>query len=163
MASKPTLYLESTIISYLAGHPSRDLIVAAHQQITHDWWNRARSKFSNYISQAVLDEISIGDPDAASRRLELVAGLPILALTKEVEVLAEEYLRKLGLPRGAQLDVVHLACAVFYEVDYLLTWNCAHLANGLVIKRLQTPNAILGRETPIIAIPEELLTSPGGG
>ena len=161
--NKPALYLESTIISYLAAYPSRDLIVAAHQQITHEWWDRARSKFSNYISQAVLEEISIGDPDAASRRLALVAGLPILALTEEVELLAEEYLHKLGLPRGAQLDVVHLACAVFYEVDYLLTWNCAHLANGLVIKRLQRANAVLGRATPIIATPEELLTSPGGG
>jgi len=155
--------LESTIISYLAAYPSRDLIVAAHQQITHEWWNRARLKFINYISQAVLDEISIGDPDAASRRLKLVAELPILALTEEVEFLAEEYLNKLGLPRGAQLDVVHLAFAVSYEMDYLLTWNCTHLANGLVIKRLQKANAALGRATPIIATPEELLTSPGGG
>jgi hypothetical protein len=162
MAIKPALYLESTIISYLAAYPSRDLIVAAHQQITHEWWDRARSKFSNYISQAVLDEITMGDPNAASRRLALVTGLPILALTEEVEVLAEEYLNKLGLPRGAQLDVVHLAYAVFYEVDYLLTWNCTHLANGLVIKRLQRTNAALGRPTPIIATPEELLTSPGG-
>jgi hypothetical protein len=91
-----------------------------------------------------------------------VAELPILALTEEVESLAEEYLHKLRLPRGAQLDVVHLACAVFYEMDYLLTWNCTHLANGLVIKRLQKANAVLGRATPIIATPEELLTSPGG-
>jgi hypothetical protein len=163
MTSKPALYLESTIISYLAAFPSRDLIVAAHQQITHEWWDRARSRFSNYISQAVLDEIGIGDPGAASRRLALVTGLPILALTEEVELLAEEYLHKLGLPRGAQLDMVHLACAVFYEVDYLLTWNCAHLANGLVIKRLQRVNDAFGRATPIIATPEELLTSPGGG
>jgi len=163
MTSKPALYLESTIISYLAAFPSRDLIVAAHQQITHEWWDRARSRFSNYISQAVLDEIGIGDPGAASRRLALVTGLPILALTEEVELLAEEYLHKLGLPRGSQLDMVHLACAVFYEVDYLLTWNCAHLANGLVIKRLQRVNDAFGRATPIIATPEELLTSPGGG
>ncbi len=74
----------------------------------------------------------------------------------------KKYLKKLGLPRGASLDVVHLATAVIYEVDYLLTWNCAHLANGLVIKRLQKVNAILGRPTPIIATPEELLESPEG-
>jgi hypothetical protein len=116
-----------------------------------------------YISQAVLDEISVGDPDAVSRRLALVARLPILALTEEVETLAREYLNKLGLPRGASLDLVHLASAVFYEMDYLLTWNCAHLANGLVIKRLQKVNTILGRPTPIIATPEELLESPEGG
>ena len=162
MASKPTLYLESTIISYLAAHPSRDLIVAAHQQITREWWDRARLKFDLYISQAVLDEISVGDPDAVSRRLALAAKLPILALTETVETLAKQYLNKLGLPRGASLDVVHLASAVVYEMDYLLTWNCAHLANGLVIKRLQKVNAILGRPTPIIATPEELLESPEG-
>jgi hypothetical protein len=104
----------------------------------------------------------MGDPEAASRRLALVAGLPILALAEEVDILAEEYFHKLGLPRGAELDVVHLAYAVFYEVDYLLTWNCAHLANGLVIKRLQRINAGLGRPTPIIATPEEFLTSQGG-
>jgi hypothetical protein len=114
MTSKPTLYLESTVISYLAAYPSRDLIVAAHQQITHEWWDRARLKFSMYISQAVLDEISVGDPDAVSRRLALVSKLPILALTEEVEALAKEYLGKLGLPRGARLDLVHLASAVVY-------------------------------------------------
>jgi hypothetical protein len=147
----------------LAAHPSRDLIVAAHQQITHEWWQRARLNFDIYISQAVLDEISAGDPDAASRRLALVEKFPLLALTEEVEALAREYQDKLGLPRGAQLDVVHLAYTVVYELDYLLTWNCVHLANGLVIQRLQAVNATLGRATPIIVTPEELLESPEGG
>jgi len=110
-----------------------------------------------------VDEISVGDPDAVSRRLAFVAKLPILGLTEEVEILAKQYLNKLGLPRGASLDVVHLANAVIYEMDYLLTWNCVHLANGLVIKRLQKVNAILGRLNPIIGTPEELLESPEGG
>jgi hypothetical protein len=162
MPGNPTLYLESTIPSYLAAYPSRDLIVAAHQHITQEWWNRARSSFDVYISQAVLDEISAGDPDAAARRLALVQELPLLALTDEVEVLAGEYQTRLALPRAAQLDVVHLACAVVYELDYLLTWNCAHLANGRVIQRLQAVNTNLGRVTPIIVTPEGLLDAAGG-
>ena len=163
MSRNQALYLESTIPSYLTARPSRDLIVAAHQQITHEWWRQARTNFDIYVSEAVLDEISAGDPDAASRRLALTDGLPILAINDEVGSLAIEYQRELGLPRSAQLDVVHLACAVVYELDYLLTWNCAPLANGVVIRRLQKLNATLGRATPVIVTPEELLESPEGG
>jgi len=163
MPEKPTLYLESTIPSYLAGRPSRDLIVAAHQQITHEWWQRARPDFDIYISQAVLDEVAAGDPEAAARRLAIVENLPRLTLTEEVDALAAEYLSKLGLPPEAGLDVVHLACAVVYELDYLLTWNCAHLANGLVIQRLHAVNAVLSRSTPTIVTPEELLEYSLGG
>ena len=112
MSKNQTLYLESTIPSYLTARPSRDLIVAAHQQITHEWWREARTNFDIYVSEAVLDEISAGDPDAASRRLTLTDGLPILALTEEVGSLAIEYQHGLGLPRSAQLDAVHLAITI---------------------------------------------------
>lgn len=159
---KPTLYLESTIPSYLAAHPSRDLIVAAHQQITHDWWQRARGAFDLHVSAAVLEEIDAGDPDAASRRQAFVADLPVLRLTDEVAELAAVYRDQLGLPRGAQLDAIHLAYAVAYEMSYLLTWNCKHLANGVVIHRLHDLNAELGRFVPVIVTPEELFEAPGG-
>lgn len=162
MADKSTVYLESTIFSYLAARPSRDLIVASHQQITNDWWQESRQHFDLYVSQAVLDEIGVGDPDASRRRLELAAGWPVLAMTEEVGTLAQTYSENLGLPPRAWLDVVHLACACVYEVEYLLTWNCAHLANGVIIQRLQVLNLSLGRMTPIIVTPEELLPFPGG-
>ncbi len=162
MTEKSSLYLESTIPSYLAARPSRDLIVAAHQQITHDWWQQARGKFDLYISEAVLEEISVGDPDAATRRQSFLDGLSILALTEEVVALAEEYQSQLGLAPGAQLDGVHLAFASVYEMAYLLTWNCKHLANGVIIQRLQTINVSLGRFTPVIVTPEELLEFPEG-
>jgi hypothetical protein len=126
MPGNPTLYLESTIPSYLAARPSRDLIVAAHQQVTHEWWQQVRTKFDIYISEAVLEEITAGDPEAVSRRLSFTEALPILTVTEEVEILAREY-------------------------------------HGEVIKRLQAVNKLLGRETPIIVTPEELLTSPEGG
>ena len=162
MRVNATLYLESTIPSYLAARPSRDLIVAGHQQITHEWWQEVRSDFDIHISQFVLDEISAGDPDAAARRLALVEGLPLLDITDEVGTLAHEYQNRLALPPAARLDVLHLACTVVHQLDYLLTWNCAHLANGRVIRRLQTINAELGRRTPIIVTPEELLEAPRG-
>lgn len=156
MQRLPALYLETTIPSYLAAYPSRDLIAAAHQQITHEWWRIARFNFELFISQAVLDEIGRGDPEAATRRLAFVSDLPVLALTDEVIALAEEFQDKLGLPNRARLDLLHLAFAVAYEMDYLLTWNCAHLANGVVIQRLQAVNADTGRKTPVIVTPEEL-------
>lgn len=158
--TRRTLYMETTIPSYQAARPSRDLIVAAHQQITHEWWTTARNRFQLYVSQAVLDEVSAGDPDAARRRLALVDGLPVLALTDDVAALAEEYERELGLPRGTQLDVLHLAYSVAHRIDFLLTWNCTHLANGFTIERLEALNAEKGRGTPIIVTPEELMEFP---
>ncbi len=162
MIEKSSLYLESTIPSYLAARPSRDLIVAAHQQITHDWWYQARERFDMYISEAVLEEISAGDPDAVTRRRSFVDGLSILASTDDVADLAVEYESRLGLASVAPLDAVHLAYAAVYEMAYLLTWNCKHLANGVVIQRLQTVNLSLGRLTPVIVTPEELLEVPEG-
>ena len=160
MADRARLYLESTIPSYLAAHLSRDLVVAAHQQITHAWWQDVRLAFDLYISEAVIEEISGGDSAVAARRMAFVGGIPILAVTEEVARLAERYAQRLGLPAKARLDTIHLACAVVYEMDYLLTWNCTHLANGVVIRRLQALNLELGRQTPIVVTPEELLEIP---
>ena len=128
--------------------------------INREWWQHARTDYEIYISEAVLEEIGAGDPDASARRQAFVTGLPILALTDEVSELAREYQGGLGLPTGAQLDAVHLAYASAYEVDYLLTWNCKHLANGVVIKRLIGLNDAQGRRTPVIVTPEEMLEVP---
>jgi hypothetical protein len=159
----PTVYLETTIPSYLVARPSRDLVIAAHQQITHDWWTTAKDRFELYVSEAVLDEIRAGDPMYAARRLEIVAGLGVLALSEEVESLIRVYHERL-LPVGsASADLPHFAYAVAYNMDFLVTWNCAHLANGQVIRRLLLVNNEIGQDTPIILTPEELLaTYPGG-
>ena len=156
----PTVYLETTIPSYLAARPSRDLIIAAHQQITHEWWRNAGNRFDLDISEAVLAEIRAGDPDAAARRLAIVDGLPILALNEDVRALVHAYDQRLRLGEHARADLPHLAFAVAYAMDYLVTWNCAHLANGEVIRRLRDVNVGLQRTTPIIVTPEELLESP---
>jgi hypothetical protein len=156
----PTVYLETTILSYLEARPSHDLIIAAHHQITHEWWRNAGDRFDLYISEAVLAEIRAGDPDAAACRLAIMDGLPLLALNEDVRTLVHAYNQRLRLAEHARADLPHLAFAVAYAIDYLVTWNCAHLANGEVIRRLREVNVGLQRATPIIVTPEELLESP---
>ena len=151
-----TVYLETTIPSYLASRPSRDLVIAAHQQITHEWWEQARQNLDLFMSEAVLEEIRLGDPEVAARRLEIVKDIPILALKDEVRHLAHIYFGRLGLPDQAQADVLHIAFAVAYHIEYLVTWNCKHIANGRTIQRLTKLNGELGKPTPVIVTPEEL-------
>ena len=153
----PSVYLETTIPSYLVARRSRDLVISAHQQITHDWWDTARHRFDLFVSEAVLDEIRSGDPRYAAKRMQIVAELQVLKYSSDVEKLAFEYERHLGLTGAATSDLPHFAFAVVYNMDYLLTWNCSHIANGQIIKRLLLANHALGRPTPIIVTPEELL------
>jgi hypothetical protein len=151
-----TVYLETTIPSYLAGRPNRDLVIAAHQQITHEWWNRAKESFDLYVSEAVLEEIRAGDPAVAAKRLEIVSGIPVLELRQDVRDLVRLYSDRLNFPPQAQADVLHIAFAVSYGLDYLVTWNCKHIANGYFIRRLLRVNQEIRRATPIILTPEEL-------
>lgn len=152
----PSVYLETTIPSYLAGRPSRDLVTAAHQQITYEWWGQARSNFELFVSELVLEEIRAGDPTVSARRLELVKDLPVLSLREDVRELVGVYSSRLRLPDQASADVLHIAFAVAYELDYLVTWNCKHIANGQIIHRLIEVNREIGRPTPVIVTPEEL-------
>lgn len=161
-ATPLTVYVETTIPSYLSARPSRDLLTAAHQQVTHDWWATARERYRMVISEAVIDEIGAGDPTYASRRIELVADLETLDFTDDVAELIRTYDRRLGLSGVARADVVHFAFAVAYHVDYLVTWNCAHIANGHVIRRLLKINDDLQRSTPVIVTPIELMPAPSG-
>lgn len=153
----PSVYIETTIPSYLVAAPSRDLVTAAHQQITHDWWATARERFDLYISEAVVMEAREGDADYAERRMAIVAELDVLAFSEDVEHLIWTYHHKLGLVGSAIADLPHFAYAVAYNMDYLVTWNCKHIANGQVIKRLNSVNRELGLPTPVIVTPEELV------
>lgn len=158
-----TVYLETTVPSYLAALPSRDLVIAAHQQVTREWWEKAKERFEIVISEAVLAEIQAGDPDAISRRMEIVKDLPILELNEDVRHLTRIYDQRLGLPTKAKADLLHISFAVSFEVDFLVTWNCAHIANGEVVRKLLHTNRELERNTPLILTPEELLEAPLGG
>ncbi len=117
----PNVYLETTVPSYLAAYPSRDLIIAAHQQITHEWWLSAKNRFNLYISEAIFAEIQSGDTEALSRRLEIVKDLPILKLNDDLRFLANKYEKGLELTGRAKADIPHFAFAVSYEMDYLVT------------------------------------------
>lgn len=152
-----TVYLESTVISYYAARRTRDLIAAAHQEITWEWWEKALPLFEPYVSQIVFDEISRGDVKAGQQRLSAVQGFGVLEMTPEVAALAEIYFGALDIPDKARNDSYHLALAVYHGMDYLVTWNCTHIAAGRVRAIVEALNDEKGYETPIICTPEELM------
>ena len=151
------MYLETSVVSYFTARPSRDIIVLAHQEITRQWWEKAIQKFEIYISEAVMEEISTGDLEAVKRRLEKVDTFKRLELNVYVEKMAQVYVDRLKIPKKSALDAVHLAAASIHNMDYLVTWNCSHIANGIVIKKLLEVNTSYGVKTPVICTPEELL------
>jgi hypothetical protein len=154
---KPKVYRETTIPSYLMARPSRDLITAAHQQITREWWETRRQDFDLFISQMVIDEASAGDQEAAARRLEILATLPLLDPGDEAAELAQALIEHIPLPESAAADALHIAIAVVNGMDYLLTWNCTHIANAALRGKIEAVCRRQGFEVPIICTPEELL------
>lgn len=154
---KPTVYLETSVISYLTARPSRDLIVAAHQQITAEWWDAVRPKADCFISPFVIEEATRGDEDAARKRIAAIADFAVLEVNELVRDLAQKFFAAINLPEKAKIDAFHLATAVVYGVDYLLSWNCRHIASGRVRKILVEINSDLGIRTPVICTPEELM------
>jgi predicted nucleic acid-binding protein len=153
---KPKLYLETSIVSYLTAKPSHDLIRAAHQQITRDWWEM-RSSFELYISQFVLDEAKAGDAEAAGRRLAALREALLLELTPDTGRLAREILAHGGMPAQAYVDAVHVAAAAVHGLDYLLTWNCSHIANATMRGKIEAICRATGFEPPVICTPIELV------
>jgi len=152
-----TVYLESTIPSYLTAMPSRDLLIAAHQQVTSEWWRTQRTTFDLYISQFVLDEVSRGDTDIARRRLDAIKGIPLLEITDEVLGLAAGFVASKIIPEKAGTDAVHIALAAVHNMDFLLTWNCKHIANAAIIRAIQAVCLKRGFQCPVICTPEELM------
>ncbi|HEY3965934.1 MAG TPA: type II toxin-antitoxin system VapC family toxin [Planctomycetaceae bacterium] len=154
---KPRLYLETTIPSYLTAWPSRDLVVAAHQQMTKEWWRIRRDAFEVYISQFVLDEAGAGDAVAALERMEILKTLPLLDISDVVLDLAAALLQSGIIPQKAARDAAHIAVSAVHGVDYLMTWNCAHIANAMIAKTVQTICLQNGFSCPVICTPEELM------
>jgi len=154
---KSTIYIESTIVSYLAAKPSRDLIVAAHQQLTTEWWDLVRPQVHCFISPFVIQEISAGNEEAANKRTEFIKDIPVLELNREIQKLAQTYFDSLDIPEKARLDASHLAVAVWHEIDYLVSWNCKHIVSGRVKKMLEKINSRLDIRTPVLCTPEELM------
>jgi hypothetical protein len=151
-----TVYIETTIPSYLAAHPSSDVIIAKHQRLTHEWWNCERARYLIYSSIFVRKESSGGDPGAAARRLAFLGGIPELVTLPETKPLAEDIIKLLQLPAKAVVDASHLAVTILHRMDYLLTWNCAHLANPTLQRQLIEYCQYHGLHVPVICTPEFL-------
>ncbi|QEH38202.1 hypothetical protein OJF2_68000 [Aquisphaera giovannonii] len=156
---RPRVYIETTVPSYLTAWPSRDLVRAAHQQVTREWWSR-RHEFELFSSRLTVQECQAGDPQAAADRLAALAGIPLLEPTTEAAALADALVREIPLPERATADALHIAIAADNGIDYLLTWNCNHIANVTLRPRIEAVCRAMGLEAPLICTPEEL--PPGG-
>jgi len=152
-----TVYIETTIVSYLVARTSRDVVIAGQQQATRDWWMQQRQRFQCVVSVQTLVEAARGDARQAALRLAALAGLPVLQITVAAENLADELLRTGALPPSARPDAVHLAVASAEQIDYLLTWNCRHLANAQIIRRLEREAKRTGWHLPTVCTPPELV------
>jgi len=151
------VYLETTIVSYLTARPSRDIRTRAHQEATRRWWRTKRKEFRVFVSPIVLDESNAGDAKAARRRLRLLRGLPQLALTDSVARVAQRLIDRGAVPRAAEVDAVHVALAAVHGMEYLLTWNCRHIANAMKRVEIEDLCRELGFEPPVICTSDELL------
>jgi len=153
-----TIYIETSIPSYLTARPSRDVRTAAWRQITTQWWDQERPKYDLFTSELVLAEASAGDPDAAQRRLSSLEGILELALTDETKALASRLISDGGIPAHAQADALHIATACVHEIDFLLTWNCRHIDNAVQKPVVRAICDAAGYSCPEICTPLELLS-----
>ena len=154
---QPTVYLETTIPSYLTARPSRDLLVAANQKLTHEWWGRRRERFELLVSQIVIDEASAGDAKVSARQLKLLRDLHRLDVTDACLSLGQALLAGTPIPPNAVADALHMATAAVHRMDYLLTWNCAHIANAAMRPSIEHVCVTAGYNPPVICTPQELM------
>jgi predicted nucleic acid-binding protein len=152
----PKVYVETTIVSYLTGRPSREPVARGHQQVTRDWWEKDRSDFELYTSEVVIAEAERGDPEPARARLAILAPLRTLSATPESEAMVPILLRETRLPVDALLDMSHVSIATVHGMQYLLTWNCRHIANARIIRVVERICRNLGFEPPVLCTPDEL-------
>jgi predicted nucleic acid-binding protein len=153
------VYIETSIVSDLAARPSRELVTAAHQQLTHDWWSQARPRFRVGVSELVVQEASLGHPDVAKRRLELLQDLMVLQVTEAGRDLARALLQEPTIPETAAADALHIATAAENGAHFLLTWNCRHIANARTRSLIERILRVHGCTPPILCTPEELMES----
>jgi hypothetical protein len=154
---KAKVYIETTIPSYLVARPSRDFLIAAHQQLTRAWWASRGPDFDLYVSEQVLEEAGAGDANFAQKRLDLLADIPVLILTEGILKLAEHLVADGPIPPKAAGDALHIAVATVYACEYLLTWNCRHIANAEIQREARLLVRRRGFELPAICTPEELM------
>jgi predicted nucleic acid-binding protein len=152
-----TVYVESSIIGYLRQTPSADILNAARQLLTARWWATGRSGYELVISQYVLDEIAAGDSALAAERLRAVEGIPVVPPALEIPQIASEIMARAILPAKGQVDALHIAAVAHHRINYLVTWNCSHIANARILPRIFAVLKERNLPIPIICTPEELL------
>jgi hypothetical protein len=156
---KPTVYIETTILSLLTAWPNRDVEILAQQIATKEWWEKRRQAFDLYVSQEVLKEVARGDADAARDRLASLAECRILAATDTAEALTERILSTGLIPARAASDAVHIGYAAAHAMDFLLTWNCRHILNKTIERQLAEICTTMGLSLPVLCTPSELMAS----
>lgn len=155
--NKPSVYIETSIVSYLTARPSPSLFTAACQQVTVEWWQNRRRGFDLFTSEIVRLEGRSGDPDAVERRLAVLQGIAELILTDKAKELARMFLVERAVPHKAQADALHIAAAAVHGIDYLLTWNCRHINNPEIKPAIRTVCESVGVFCPEICTPIEIM------
>ena len=154
--SKPTVYVETTVIGHIAGRLQSDIVVAARQYASARWWE-SKDRFVPFVSQLVVEECSAGDPSAAAERLTLIQGIPLLEIVDATDQLARAIIREHGVPETEPRDASHIAIAAIAGVQYLLIWNFRHIGNPSTRKLIEEICRAAGYSLPVICSPDELL------
>jgi len=152
-----SVYIESSVISYRVARLSRDIVVLARQEITAEWWDNVLPHLDGFVSPVVLEEIALGDGDSAKRRLQIAERFQSLEVNDAVRLLAEQIVAQLNLPDHVLPDAYHLALPAVHGIEYLVTWNCKHIANAFMLKRIEKIVVANGYEMPVVCTPEELM------
>jgi predicted nucleic acid-binding protein len=154
---KKHIYIETTVVSYLTAKPSRDIMIAGHQEVTRELWAKLSSRYETYVSALVFQEAGRGDPDQAQMRLAAIAKFPMLDIDDEARFLAEKIIAKKGISTEYPEDALHIAVAAVNGIEVILTWNFAHLNNPFTRKKVRKIVEAEGYICPEICSPEELL------
>ena len=154
---KAKVYIETSVVSYATARPSRDLVVAARQEITRERWDRILADFDCYISALVVQEAEGGDPGAADLRLSAIAGLPVLQIDEAAEALAKSLITDGPIPKEKPEDALHVALSARDGVDYLLTWNFTHIHNAQMELSIRRIVEQFGYQCPVFCSPDELI------
>jgi predicted nucleic acid-binding protein len=154
---KEKVYIETSIVSYLISKSNRDIVISAKQELTKEWWNEYSGLYKMFVSDLVINEISQGDPLYSKQRLKIVNKIPILETTEQAINIAKVITDKKILPVKATDDILHIAIAITHGIDYLLTWNCKHIANAHIIKSIESIAKQFNKQIPVLCTPLEIL------
>ncbi len=159
---KRTVYLETSVIGYATARKLTGVLAAARQTITQGWFAPDAASFDLFVSQAVIREVAAGDPIAAKERAVFLQGHAVLATTDPAKALARDLIATGAVPREEIEDALHIAIAAVHAMDYLLTWNCRHIANATMRGLIERVCREAGYEPAVICTPEELTSDDEG-